>query len=140
MENYLAQNLKFLRKYHKLNLTDLALRIGVSKSSISDYENGKFTPTFNVIDKYCKEFKVEISKLNSLIIDERNIHESVEKDNEKNKDDLKSLELRHELLLQKLEGIGIQNRLLQQLLDSKDSELKTLKIQVDLLMTRSNVI
>ena len=140
MENYLAQNLKFLRKYHHLNLTDLALRIGVSKSSISDYENGKFIPTFNVIDKYCKEFKVEISKLNSLIIDERNIHESVEKDNEKNKDDLKSLELRHELLLQKLEGIGIQNRLLQQLLDSKDSELKTLKIQVDLLMTRSNVI
>lgn len=136
MENILAYNLKFLRKYHKLNLTDLAVKLGVSKSSISDYENGKFVPTFSVIDKYCEEFDIDISKLNSAILDDKNINESEEKNSEL----LQLLHSRYELLLQKLEGVSIQNKLLQQLLDSKDSELKTLKIQVNLLLATSKII
>ena len=73
MEKILSQNLKFIRKNFGLNLNQLADILGISKSSISDYENGKFVPTFNVVEKYSKHFDIEISALNSIILLENNI-------------------------------------------------------------------
>lgn len=137
MEIVLSKNLKFIRKFQGLNLNQFASIIGISKSSISDYENGKFIPNFHIINKYCTQFNIEISSINNVLFTEENINQFKGNTSKKYEQDFNSLLLNHQLLQQKLEGIEIQNKLLIQLMESKDSELKTLKIQVELLMRRS---
>lgn len=55
--------LKIIRKYHKLNQTDLANALGVSASHISEIESGKNSITLDMLHKYADYFEVPISHL-----------------------------------------------------------------------------
>lgn len=65
-KNYFASNLKFLRQKNGLEQLDLATRLGrKSSSSISEWENGKYTPKAGVLNDIANIFGVSLSKLMS---------------------------------------------------------------------------
>jgi transcriptional regulator with XRE-family HTH domain len=72
IKSYFGENLKNLRKYHKITLEDLADAINVSKSAISDYENEKFSPSLIVCRKIADYFKTSIDILEFSEILEKN--------------------------------------------------------------------
>ena len=55
--------LKATREFHRLRLTDLADRIGISKSYLSQIENGKKPVTLEIIEKYSQCFDIPASSL-----------------------------------------------------------------------------
>lgn len=136
MEKILAENLKFLRKHHGFNLLQMAEKLGISKSSISDYENGKFIPNFEVIGHYCQLFSIEMKALGEVKLNKDNWTSFTSEAAARQSEEYKILLQKYQLLEQKLDGLRVQNTLLQQLMESKESELKTLKLQVELLMNR----
>ena len=46
----------FLRNIHGLSSKNLALKLDISQSYISELENGKKTPSMKTLDKYIKYF------------------------------------------------------------------------------------
>jgi transcriptional regulator with XRE-family HTH domain len=142
MENNLAINLKFLRKKHNYNLTQIAALFNISKSAVSDYENGHSIPTFHLVNLYCKTFDVSLALINKVIFDEKNFNAGFYKEPQfssiTSSEQYKDLKLKYNLLKQKTEGLEIQTKLMNQLLESKDSENKTLKLQIELLLLRKN--
>ncbi len=59
----LSEALRLLRVFHDLKQNELALRLNVSKSYISELENGNRTPSLDVIEKYSKEFNIPTSSI-----------------------------------------------------------------------------
>lgn len=58
-----ANILRTLRTNHSLSQSDLAARLGISKSAVSMYEQGRREPDFNVLRKIADIFHVEIDYL-----------------------------------------------------------------------------
>jgi transcriptional regulator with XRE-family HTH domain len=155
IKSYFGENLKNLRKYHKITLEDLADAINVSKSAISDYENEKFSPSLNICRKIADYFKTSIdilefseilekSELNKPIL---NNLESLPKQISEAKEYAEVLEKqKNELLLelrlqkQKVESLSLQMRLQEQLKASKLSEIELLKSQITLLQEKITLI
>lgn len=155
IKSYFGENLKNLRKYHKITLEDLADAINVSKSAISDYENEKFSPSLNICRKIADYFKTSIdilefseilekSELNKPIL---NNLESLPKQISEAKEYTEVLEKqKNELLLelrlqkQKVESLNLQMRLQEQLKASKLSEIELLKSQITLLQEKITLI
>lgn len=48
--------LRLIRVFHDINQSELADRLGVPKSRISEIENNKRKPTLDLIEKYSEEF------------------------------------------------------------------------------------
>ena len=61
--------LKLYRQYQRLTQTELADRLGISKSFLSELESGKKTPTLDLIERYASEFRIPASTF--LIFSER---------------------------------------------------------------------
>lgn len=61
--NNFSNNLKYLRAKHNLNQNDLAYKIGVSRQTISNYENGSRYPDFVVLVKIAEFFNCSIDEL-----------------------------------------------------------------------------
>jgi transcriptional regulator with XRE-family HTH domain len=59
----LAEALRLLRVFHDMSQTDLACRLGISKSYLSEIESGKKEPTLNLLYRYATEFDVSLSSL-----------------------------------------------------------------------------
>jgi transcriptional regulator with XRE-family HTH domain len=59
----LSEALRLIRVYHDLSQTDLANRLKVSKSYLSEIESGTKTPTLDLIGKYGAEFKMPMSAI-----------------------------------------------------------------------------
>lgn len=59
----LSDALRLICVFHDIKQTELADRLGVSKSYISEIESGKKTPTIELIDKYAREFKIPSSSI-----------------------------------------------------------------------------
>jgi transcriptional regulator with XRE-family HTH domain len=59
----LASNIKYLRKSKKVTQQDIGAAVGVSDNAISNYENGKFFPTADVLVKICEFFNVSSDDL-----------------------------------------------------------------------------
>lgn len=59
----LSEALRLIRVFHDLKQADLALRLGLSKSYVSEIEGGTKTPTIEIIEKYAREFKVPASSI-----------------------------------------------------------------------------
>ena len=55
--------LKWLRLFHGLNKTQVAERVGLSKSYITEIEAGDKRVTLDVLDKYAKAFDIPVSSL-----------------------------------------------------------------------------
>lgn len=154
-KSYFAENLKNLRKYHKITLEELADAINVSKSALSDYENEKFSPSLIICRKIADYFNTSVDNLefseimekkvnNELVI---NITESLPRQISEAKEYAEVLEKqKNELLLelrlqkQKVESLTLQMRLQEQLKASKLSEIELLKSQIILLQEKITLI
>lgn len=55
--------LRLIRVFHDLKQVELADRLGVSKSHVSEIEKGIKTPSLDLIEKYSKEFKLPASAI-----------------------------------------------------------------------------
>lgn len=53
-----SSNIKYLRKQKKVTQLDIANAVGVSDNAISNYENGKFFPTADILVKLCEYLNV----------------------------------------------------------------------------------
>ena len=53
--------LKLTRQFHRLTQTELATRMNISKSFLSELESGKKMPTLDLLSRYAQEFKMPAS-------------------------------------------------------------------------------
>ena len=59
----LSEALRLIRVFHDLKQTELADRLGVSKSYLSEIEGGKKQPRIELIERYSSEFGIPISSI-----------------------------------------------------------------------------
>ncbi len=55
--------LRLLRVFHDLSQTDLAQRLDLSNSYLSEIENGKKQPTLDLLQRYANYFEIPVSSL-----------------------------------------------------------------------------
>ena len=58
-----ARALKVIREYHRLSQTELADRLGLSKSYISELEAGSKKASLDVLERYAEHFQIPMSSL-----------------------------------------------------------------------------
>ncbi|MDR6563518.1 MULTISPECIES: helix-turn-helix transcriptional regulator [Arcicella] len=144
MESKFSANLRILRKRNKLTLEALGKILDVSKSALSDYENGHTFPSLDVCDAICNYFGINLDNLQKLDFAVTSAEElqqnlliqssSVQRESPSDFSDRnKQLEFHNKLLHQQIEGLEVQLQLLKQLLDSKSSVITSLQIQIKLL-------
>ena len=147
MENKFSANLRILRKKNKLTLETLGKTLGVSKSALSDYENGHTFPSLDVCEAICQYFGINLDDLQNFDYSEMTLEEikasasnalirnSERRKNDKNdfSDPTRQLEFQNKLLHQQVQGLEIQLQLIKQLTESKVAEIKSLQIQIRLL-------
>lgn len=59
----LSEALRLIRVFHDVKQTELADRLGMSKSYLSEIENGKKQPSIELIERYSAEFKIPASSI-----------------------------------------------------------------------------
>ena len=59
----LNEALRLIRVFHDLNQKDLADKLEISNSYLSEIESGKKTPTLEVIEKYSEVFNMPSSSI-----------------------------------------------------------------------------
>ncbi|MBC7406919.1 MAG: helix-turn-helix transcriptional regulator [Arcicella sp.] len=144
MENKFSTNLRLLRKKNKLTLEILGKNLGISKSALSDYENGHTLPSLNVCESICQYFGTNLDDMQNSDFLEMSLEEiqgnSLNRNSGKKLDDksdfndpYNQLAFQNKLLNQQVEGLQIQLQLVRQLTESKISEIKSLQIQIRLL-------
>lgn len=55
--------LRLIRTFHHLNQNELAEKLDLSKSYISELEQGHKTPSLDVLQKYADHFRIPLSSL-----------------------------------------------------------------------------
>jgi transcriptional regulator with XRE-family HTH domain len=55
--------LRLIRVFHDLNQSELATRLSLPKSRISEIENHKRKPSLDVIELYAQEFNIPVSAI-----------------------------------------------------------------------------
>lgn len=84
-----SEQIKKIRSNSKLTMEQFADKLGVTKSSVSMWENSNVVPREEVLRKIAIEFNVSIDKLLGISVDEvdnptlRYIHRNLEKLDEK---------------------------------------------------------
>lgn len=56
-------SLKIKRIERNLSQKELATIVGISNQSISDYENGRLNPSYEIMGKISKELKTSVDEL-----------------------------------------------------------------------------
>ena len=150
MENKFGSNLRIIRKQQKITLEKLGKSLKISKSAISDYEIGKTFPPLDVCELISIFFGINIDDLKNSNFAELSEKEIEELINSKDKIKLtkqistdfstekRQVEFHNKLLSQQVEGLQIQLQLVKQIVESKNSEIKSLQIQVRLLEEKLN--
>lgn len=59
----LNRALRLLRTYHQLKQVELAQRLGISNSYLSELEKGEKTPGLDLLEKYAEVFKMPVSSI-----------------------------------------------------------------------------
>ena len=54
----IGDNIKSLRRTHDLTQPEFAKMVGISRNSLSSYENGTSTVSTELIDRICQKFNV----------------------------------------------------------------------------------
>ncbi len=67
-----SKNFKFLRKKHGLSQVVAAEKIGISKNTVQNYEDGKSEPDISILVKICALFNVPIQNLVFIDIEKTN--------------------------------------------------------------------
>lgn len=62
-ENTMGEALRLLRIFNGYKSAELAKKLELSQSYVSELENGKKQPTMEVLDKYAKVFEMKKSTL-----------------------------------------------------------------------------
>jgi transcriptional regulator with XRE-family HTH domain len=55
--------LRLIRVFHDMNQADVADKLGLSKSYISELEQGRKKPSIEVLEKYAALFRIPLSSL-----------------------------------------------------------------------------
>jgi len=55
--------LRLLRRSHDLKQHDLASKLNISRSYISELESGSRTPSYDLLERYADTFKIPVSSL-----------------------------------------------------------------------------
>lgn len=71
----IGTKIKRLRSQHKMSQEELAFKLNVAQTSVSNFEANKTVPDFIVMQKLCKEFDVDFE----YFIEENNNINNVEK-------------------------------------------------------------
>jgi transcriptional regulator with XRE-family HTH domain len=132
MDDNFGKNLRKLRKKKNLTLLELGNILNISKSALSDYENGKSTPSLTILDQISKFFGKNINELTSENIDtsERNNEQQSYQSSETVAN---YFDFENKLLQQQISNLEMQILLIKQLLDSKDAHIQALNLQIKLL-------
>lgn len=59
----ISEALRLIRVFHDLKQYELADRLKISKSHISEIEGGNKTPSLELIEKYSAEFRIPVSAI-----------------------------------------------------------------------------
>ncbi|WP_081506026.1 helix-turn-helix transcriptional regulator [Azospirillum lipoferum] len=59
----LNEALRLLRVFHDLSQKDLAAKLGVTKSYISEIEAGKKVPTLQLLERYAQVYNIPLSSI-----------------------------------------------------------------------------
>ena len=59
----LSEALRLIRVFHDLRQQELAERLQISKSYLSEIESGKKAPSLDLINKYAEEFDIPASSI-----------------------------------------------------------------------------
>jgi transcriptional regulator with XRE-family HTH domain len=59
----ISKAIKLLRQYHNLKQTQLASRLSISTSYLSELESGKKEPSLDLLQKYADCFNIPLSSL-----------------------------------------------------------------------------
>ena len=62
----LGENIKLYRKKQKLTQVDLANKAGISRTYLSDLENGRYMPSIETISNIAKILNIDLNFLTSL--------------------------------------------------------------------------
>lgn len=57
------ESLKLIRTTHRLNQKELANKLAISRSHLSEIESGKANPSIDLLEKYSNYFNVPISTI-----------------------------------------------------------------------------
>ena len=145
MENKFSANLRSLRKKNNFTLEILGKTLNISKSTLSDYETGKTSPPFDVCEKIADFFGINIDELRVSEISENGnvISPTIGvRSNPSPRDNAElsaallqksQLEFQNKLLGQQVEGLQIQLKLVNQIVESKGNEIRSLQMQIRLL-------
>lgn len=63
MKSNLGEALRLVRSFHDMNQIELAQRLGISRSYLSELESCKKTPSLDLLDRYAKAFEIPVSYL-----------------------------------------------------------------------------
>lgn len=74
MNNYFADNIRYLRKVHKLTQRQMGLKLGKSSTAIAGWEQGVRTPIVKDTMEICKAFNIDF---NDLIYTDLSMHPEV---------------------------------------------------------------
>lgn len=59
----LNEALRLIRVYHDMRQSELAEKLGISKSYLSEIEKGTKKPTLDLLEKYADLFRVPVSSI-----------------------------------------------------------------------------
>ena len=82
---YFKENIRFLRKSHKLTQDEAATALGLKRPTLSGYENGIGHPNLQTLGLFSEFYNVSIDnliKVNLAELPEARIQELVNRDNE----------------------------------------------------------
>jgi transcriptional regulator with XRE-family HTH domain len=144
LESHFGDNLRYLRKRDKITLEELSRLLRVSKSSLSDYETRKTYPPLDVCCRLAAHFGVSLDAFDkqNLAQDPFRRPGSQTDDSAGAADALPLPDCREQLgdlgrevklRNQQVAGLHTQLKLQQQLIDSKNGEIQSLRIQILLL-------
>jgi transcriptional regulator with XRE-family HTH domain len=145
MENFFSANLRSLRKKNGFTLESLGKVLNISKSTLSDYETGKSSPSFDVCERIADTFGITIDDLRASEISKKIVSNSVftsanrvgylqgEEEKTVLTAQKNQLEFQNRILQQQIEGLQVQLKLVSQILESKSNEIRSLQMQIKLL-------